>query len=31
METTAKGGQAKPEDGNATSFSWWLFTVFQES
>ena len=21
-----KGGQAKPEHGNATSFNWWLFT-----
>jgi hypothetical protein len=27
METTAKGGQAKPEPGNATSFNWWFFTV----
>ncbi len=26
METAAKGGQAKPEHGNATSFNWWFFT-----
>ena len=26
METAAKGGQAKPEQGNATSFNWWFFT-----
>jgi len=26
METSAKGGQAKPEHSNATSFNWWLFT-----
>jgi hypothetical protein len=26
MEISAKGGQAKPEYGNATSFNWWLFT-----
>jgi hypothetical protein len=27
METAAKGGQAKPETGNATSFNWWFFTI----
>jgi hypothetical protein len=27
METAAKGGQAKPEHGNATSFNWWFFTL----
>jgi len=27
METAAKGGQAKPEQGNATSFNWWFFTA----
>jgi hypothetical protein len=27
METAAKGGQAKPESGNATSFNWWIFTI----
>jgi len=26
MKTAAKGGQAKPEQGNATSFNWWFFT-----
>jgi hypothetical protein len=26
MEIPAKGGQAKPEYGNATSFNWWVFT-----
>jgi hypothetical protein len=25
MKTTAKGGQAKPEPGNATSFNWCFF------
>jgi len=25
MEISAKGGQAKPETGNATSFNWWFF------
>jgi hypothetical protein len=27
MEIAAKGGQAKPESGNATSFNWWFFTT----
>jgi hypothetical protein len=31
METAAKGGQAKPESGNATSFNWWIFTVFESN
>jgi len=26
MKTAAKGGQAEPEQGNATSFNWWFFT-----
>lgn len=26
METTAKGGQAKLENGNATKFIFWFFT-----
>ena len=26
METTAVGGRATPEYGNATRFIWWLFT-----
>jgi hypothetical protein len=31
MKTAAKGGQAKPEQGNATSFNWWLFTYDDET
>jgi len=27
MEISAKGGQAKPETGNAASFNWWFFTL----
>jgi len=26
METSAKGGQAKPKNSNATSFNWCFFT-----
>jgi len=28
MEISGKGGQAKPEYRNATSFNWWFFTSF---
>jgi hypothetical protein len=27
METTAKGGRATPEHGNATGFNRWFFTL----